>query len=144
MSITAVPSNETALRAELNEIFRYYEVPEQMLHYGLILLDRVIDINATTSRQLVLQEGGSHHYVHNRSCCTNMVYLLLKHLLDNNQHGQNPLAVHSFTRVYGGQTINFRNRENARGTHIMRHYGIKNLSWTRNDVSAEWTALSPL
>ena len=54
-----------------------------------------------------------------------MMYLLLKQLLDNNQHGQNPLAVHSCTRIYGGQTINFRNRENAMGTHIMRDSGIK-------------------
>lgn len=113
------------LRHHLSLLFSNYEVPEGMLHHGLTLLGRVIDLDQSNSDTLVLVDDSLAHIIQENHNCLDMVYLLVKNLLPSTIEQQSPFAIEPHTRVYGGQTVNFNQREARRNNHVMGRSDVK-------------------
>jgi hypothetical protein len=118
----------STLRSDLSLLFANYRIPPHTLQHGLILLERVLDLEQSSGNEIVLIQDGPCHGIIHDTTCYNMVYLLVKHLdgpSDSRQQQTGHITVHEETRVYGGQTANFRNREQSRQKHIMRNSDVK-------------------
>lgn len=114
------------LREDLTTLFEEYRVPVHMLQHGLSLLETVVNIHQSNENRLVLVEEGSWHLISRGDNCHNMCYLLLKHLQSvSNSIDDSNQTIYRFTRLYGGQTVNFPQREFHRRGHVMHKSNIK-------------------
>jgi hypothetical protein len=113
------------LYEQLATLFQEYRIPPHMMDHGFQLLQTVINIQESSERRLVL-ETETYHLINNDHRCGNMCYLLIKHLQTAPSSSNVSIQpVYSFTRLYGGQTINFRQRESSRRGHTMYNSDIK-------------------
>jgi hypothetical protein len=114
------------LREDLATLFQEYRVPMHMLQHGLSLLETVVNIYQSNEDRLVLVEEGSWHIIGSGHNCHNMCYLLVKHLQSvSNSRDDFNQTTYRFTRLYGGQTVNFPQREFHRRGHVMYKSNIK-------------------
>ncbi|KAH8549075.1 hypothetical protein BGW37DRAFT_530684 [Umbelopsis sp. PMI_123] len=114
------------LRENLSLLFQEYHIPQHMLDHGYTLLQTVIDVNSSNEGNLMLMTESPWHAINNDHYCRNMCYLLVKHLQDlSGSNDASNHVIYRHSRLYGGQTINFRNRESARASHIMSESNIK-------------------
>jgi hypothetical protein len=116
------------LYEQLATLFQEYRVPPHMMDHGFQLLQTVINVQESSERRLVL-EAENHtvsHLINNDHRCNNMCYVLIKHLqAAPGSTNVSILPIYSFTRVYGGQTNNFRQRERTRRSRTMYNSDIK-------------------
>ncbi|KAG2174245.1 hypothetical protein INT43_004266 [Umbelopsis isabellina] len=110
------------LRQELALLFDNYFIPATMLDHGLVLLEKVIDIEGSTESFLKLKPNAGWHSINPSMRCLNMVYFLVKEL-DGSSGDQlmrgSHINVGPSTRLYAGQTMDFRRRESHRHGHQM-------------------------
>lgn len=114
----------SSLADSLTSYFSTFLIPNQMLTHGLVLLQRVFDINSSTSDVLQLVPAGTYHTLTPPYSCTNMVYFLAKRGTSVAGPQQAISIVLSNTLAYVGQTENFTAREQSR-TGSMRESNTK-------------------
>ncbi|KAJ2964647.1 hypothetical protein NQZ79_g521 [Umbelopsis isabellina] len=119
------------INSNINQLFSNYEIPISMAEMGFTLLNRIIDFELSNAERIVLRADSTWHVISGTDRCINMIYLLVKHIDDPNRDineiRNSHINIYPHTRLYVGQTVNFRDRERHRRNerHLMAGANLK-------------------
>ena len=106
------------LQAHFNLYARAFFLNAKFLQDGLVLLPRVIDLNTSTRERLVFHQDFLISPYHIRENCQNLVYLKVWDQGQGSRFNEEGLTVSPFTKMYTGQTDDFRVRERSRQEYV--------------------------